>query len=101
MSNEWGCFYAKRYPLQKNYPVILLVDKGIRQSMSRKGNCFNKAIIENFFGLLKAESLYFQEFKSLENFQEELIDYTYYFNNVRIKDKSIGLSPVQYRLKTA
>ena len=36
----------------------LLENKGIRQSMSRKGNCLDNAVMENFFGLLKTELLY-------------------------------------------
>ena len=41
----------------------MLREKGIRQSMSRKGNCLDNAVIENFFGLLKSELLYLQEFQ--------------------------------------
>lgn len=37
----------------------MLVDKGIRQSMSRKGSCLDNACAENFFSLLKTELLYF------------------------------------------
>ena len=40
----------------------MLKSKGIRQSMSRKGNCLDNAVMENFFGLLKSELLYLQEF---------------------------------------
>ena len=36
----------------------MLREKGIQQSMSRKGNCLDNAVIENFFGLLKSELLY-------------------------------------------
>ena len=39
----------------------MLKEKGIRQSMSRKGNCLDNACAENFFGLLKTELLYLQE----------------------------------------
>ena len=49
--------------------------KGIRQSMSRKGNCLDNAVMENFFGLLKSELLYLQKFDSLEHFKQELVDY--------------------------
>ena len=42
----------------------MLQAKGIRQRMSRKGNCLGNAVAENFFGLLKSELLYLQEFKS-------------------------------------
>lgn len=50
----------------------MLKAKGIRQSMSRKGNCLDNAVMENFFGLLKSELLYLQKFDSLELFKQEL-----------------------------
>jgi transposase InsO family protein len=75
----------------------MLKAKGIRQSMSRKGNCLDNAVIENFFGLLKSELLYLQEFDSLEQFRTELEDYLDYYNNRRIKLKLNGLTPVQHR----
>lgn len=71
----------------------MLREKGIRQSMSRKGNCLDNAVIENFFGLLKSELLYLQDFESMEHFKRELIDYLDYYNNRRIKAKLTGLSP--------
>lgn len=71
--------------------------KGIRQSMSRKGNCLDNAVIENFFGLLKSELLYLQKFESLEHFKSELIDYLDYYNNRRIKSKLKGLPPALHR----
>lgn len=77
-----------------------LREKGIRQSMSRKGNCLDNAVMENFFGLLKSELFYLREFKSLEEFREELEKYIYYYNNDRIKGKLKGLSPVQYRVRS-
>ena len=49
----------------------MLRKKGIRQSMSRKGNCLDNAVVENFFGLLKSELLYLQKFDSLEHFKRE------------------------------
>ena len=52
----------------------MLREKGIRQSMSRKGNCLDNAVIENFFGILKSELLYLQEFHSMEHFKQELIE---------------------------
>lgn len=50
----------------------LLKDNGIIQSMSRKGNCLDNAVMENFFGLLKSELFYFEKFKSTEDFKEKL-----------------------------
>ncbi|MDE5746137.1 MAG: IS3 family transposase, partial [Acetatifactor sp.] len=78
-----------------------LKDKGIRQSMSRKGNCLDNSVMENFFGLLKSELLYLREFSSMEEFQTELEKYIDYYNNNRIKAKLKGLSPVQYRIQSS
>ena len=75
----------------------MLKDKGIRQSMSRKGNCLDNAVMENFFGLLKTELLYLQDFDSINQFRVELEDYLDYYNNRRIKLKLNGLTPVQHR----
>lgn len=75
--------------------------KGIRQSMSRKGNCLDNAVMENFFGLLKSELLYLREFKDIDEFRNELVKYIDYYNNHRIKGKLKGLSPVQYRVQSA
>ena len=75
----------------------MLWEKGIRQSMSRKGNCLDNAVIENFFGLLKSELLYLQEFQSMEHFKLELIEYLDYYNNRRIKAKLKGLPPAIHR----
>lgn len=79
----------------------MLKDKGIRQSMSRKGNCLDNACAENFFSLLKTELLYLQEFVSVEHFIAELKNYIEWYNNERIKLKLGGLSPVEYRLYAA
>ena len=75
----------------------MLCGKGIRQSMSRKGNCLDNAVIENFFGLLKSELLYLQEFQSMEHFKQELVEYLDYYNNRRIKAKLKGLPPAIHR----
>ena len=75
----------------------MLDEKGIRQSMSRKGNCYDNSVMENFFGHLKSELLYLQEFDSVEHFKAELIDYIDYYNNRRIKAKLKGLPPALHR----
>jgi putative transposase len=77
-----------------------LKEHNITQSMSRKGNCYDNAVIENFFSILKSEFLYTQEFDSVEQFKQELAIYIDYYNNKRIKTKLKGLSPVQYRTQT-
>lgn len=78
-----------------------LEEKGIRQSMSRKGNCLDNSVMENFFGLLKSELLYLREFSSMDEFKIELEKYIDYYNNKRIKSKLKGLSPVQYRIQSS
>lgn len=79
----------------------MLKDKGIMQSMSRKGNCLDNACAENFFGLLKTELLYLQDFISVEHFISELEAYIDWYNNERIKLKLDGMSPVEFRLNAA
>jgi transposase InsO family protein len=89
-SDQGWQYRMKRYQ-------YLLQERGIRQSMSRKGNCLDNAVMENFFGLLKSELLYLQKFKSIEHFREELEQYIDYYNNKRIKSALNNMSPVQYR----
>ena len=75
----------------------LLEENGITQSMSRKGNCYDNAAMESFFGHLKSELLYLQEFESVDHFKRELIAYIDYYNNRRIKAKLKGLPPAIHR----
>ena len=75
----------------------LLIEKGIRQSMSRKGNCLDNSLAENFFGLLKSELFYMKEYKTIEELEKDIIEYIEYYNNRRIKSKLKGMSPIQYR----
>lgn len=78
-----------------------LKNKGIIQSMSRKGNCLDNSIMENFFGLLKTEMFYKHSFDSVEHLIKEIENYIDYYNNKRIKCKLKGLSPVQYRIQSS
>ena len=68
--------------------------------MSRKGNCIDNACAENFFGLLKSELYYIKEkdYKSIEDLENDIIEYIEYYNNKRIKGKLKGMSPVNYRI---
>lgn len=79
----------------------LLRARGIEQSMSRKGNCLDNAVMENFFGILKSEMFYLQKFTSIEELEKEIENYIYYYNHERVKQKLNGLSPVQYRTQAA
>jgi transposase InsO family protein len=80
----------------KHYQDVLK-SKGVRQSMSRKGNCLDNAVMENFFGLLKSELLYLQDFHSMKHLKTEVINYMDYYNNRRIKLKLKGLPPAIHR----
>ncbi len=74
-----------------------LKQHGLTQSMSRKGNCLDNAAMESFFGTLKSEFFYLEQFDSLERLQQGLHRYIRYYNHDRISLKLKGLSPVQYR----
>ena len=87
---------------QHDFYHHFLEDKGIQQSMSRKGNSPDNGMMESFFGILKSEMFYGYEknFRSLEDLEQAIVDYIDYYNNKRIKVKLKGLSPLQYRTKS-
>ena len=58
-----------------------LAEHHIIQSMSRKRNCLDNAMAENFFGIMKLELLYVEEFESPEAFMKALYEYIDYYNN--------------------
>ena len=76
-----------------------LKERGITQSMSRKGNCLDNSPMENFFGKMKNEMFYGHEyeFKTLEHLQKAMEEYIEYYNNERIQVKLKGLTPCQAR----
>ncbi len=76
----------------------ILKENNIIQSMSRKGNCLDNSVMENFFGRLKVEMFYGEEFESAEDLIKKVEEYIYYYNNERISLK-LKMSPVQYRKK--
>ena len=69
------------------------------QSMSRKGNSIDNGLMEGFFGILKSEMFYGheEEFEPLDDLEMAIDQYIDYYNNIRIKSKLKGLTPVQYR----
>lgn len=74
-----------------------LKEEGIFQSMSRKGNCHDNSVMENFFGLLKQEIYYGKTYYSYGELKQAIEDYIKYYNEKRIKERLGWLSPVQYR----
>ena len=84
---------------QHQYYINVLKQKGIKQSFSRKGNCMDNSLMENFFGILKNEMFYGheKEFKTLDNLQVAIEEYIKWYNEKRINLKRKGLSPIEYR----
>ena len=75
----------------------LLENRSITQSMSRKGNCYDNAAMESFFGTLKSEFFHLNKFDNLDELEVGIKDYIRYYNHDRIKLKLQGMSPVKYR----
>lgn len=80
----------------RRYSNILKENK-IFQSMSRKGNCYDNSVMENFFGILKQEMYYGNTYYSFEELKEAIEKYIVYYNEKRIKKKLEWKSPVEYR----
>ena len=83
---------------QKQPYTHRLEEEHIFQSMSRKGNCLDNAVMENFFGLLKQEIYYGVVYHSYEELETAINKYIKYYNEDRIKEKLGWRSPVEYRL---
>ncbi|AEU41136.1 Transposase [Lactococcus cremoris subsp. cremoris A76] len=66
--------------------------------MSRKGNCHDNSVMENFFGLLKQEIYYGHIFSSFEELEQVIVIWIRYYNTKRIKQKLNWMSPIQFRL---
>jgi putative transposase len=75
----------------------LLTDHGCVQSMSRKANCLDNAVIESFFGHLKDEVYCNTTFLTVDALIAAIDNYIAWFNNDRAHSTLKGLSPVQYR----
>ena len=67
------------------------------QSMSRKGNCLDNSVMENFFGRLKVEMYSGEKFETVDDFVHCLEEYMDYWNTERLSLKLKGMSPVGYR----
>ena len=78
----------------------MLAHHGVRQSMSRRGNCFDNAVIESFFGTLKAEYYHLATLDGIAALEAGVHDYIRYYNHERIKLGLQGFSPVEYWLRT-
>lgn len=75
----------------------LTQEYGITPSMSRRGNCYDNAMAENFFSILKTECIYRQKIKTLQQANERIDDFIYFYNHERIQLKT-GEAPLAQRL---
>lgn len=78
----------------------LLTDADAVQSMSRRGNCHDNSIIENFFGHLKEEAFHHVRYLDIDALITAIHQYIHWYNNDRISLRLDGLSPVHYRAHT-
>lgn len=94
--SDRGCQYTSQ-----TYQAFLK-DHEIRVSMSRKGNCWDNAVMERFFGTLKRECTSRARFATHEQARTALFEYVeIYYNRVR-KHSTLGyLSPVQFELQNS
>jgi transposase InsO family protein len=74
----------------------LTKDYGITPSMSRRGNCYDNALAENFFSILKTECIYRHKLKSFDEARQLIDEYIDFYNNERIQTKTC-LTPLEKR----
>lgn len=79
-----------------DYKSLLRKNK-ITQSMSRRGNCYDNACIENFFGHLKSEEIHLNTYESKEDLEAAVHSYIYWYNNHRFQSKLKNRTPIEYR----
>lgn len=72
---------------------------GITPSMSRRGNCYDNAMAENFFSILKSECIYRFKPSTFDEANQRIDDYIYFYNHERIQLKT-GLAPFQFRYQS-
>lgn len=91
LHSDRGVQYAcKRYRnLAKSY--------GFRQSMSRKGNCWDNAPMESFFGTLKTELIYHENYRTRNEARQSVFEYVEtFYNRVRLQQRLGYMSPVEF-----
>ena len=78
----------------------LIDEHGGVQSMSRKANCYDNAVMENFFGHLKTEMYHGEVFDTVAEFNQAIDEYIGWYNTERVQQRLKGLTPMQYRNQT-
>jgi len=74
----------------------LTKEYGITPSMSRRGNCYDNAMAENFFSILKTECIYRHQAATFKEAKTLIDNYIYFYNNQRIQLKT-GVAPLTLR----
>eukprot|EP01035_Chromulina_nebulosa_P056561 gene56561-77515_t len=69
---------------------------GMRSSMSRKGNCWDNAPTESFWGRLKTASVHGHKFATREQARQAVMDWMAFYNHRRLHSSLGYLSPMQY-----
>ena len=75
----------------------MLKKVGLKQSMSRKGNCLDNAAAESFFAVLKTEVFHGYDFENADELIMKIDEYIKYYKTERIKIKLKGLTPMEHR----
>ncbi|TYS57635.1 transposase, partial [Sutcliffiella horikoshii] len=70
-------------------------------SMSRVGRCIDNGPIESFWGTLKCEKYYLEKYETFDDLEEAIDEYIQFYNHDRYQKRLNGLSPLEYRAKTA
>lgn len=81
----------------------LIKEKHAVNSMSRRGNCWDNAVIESFHSNIKSEEFQYVKFNSLHNIQvlEKVNEYMCYYNEDRILEKLGYLAPEEFGAQAA
>lgn len=74
-----------------------LKEKEITQSMSRVGRCIDNGPMEGFFGTLKAEMYYLNNFHNEKELKKAINDYINFYNNERYQENLKGMTPIEFR----
>ena len=77
----------------------LTKEYGITPSMSRRGNCYDNAMAENFFSILKTECIYRHQTSTFKEAKTLIDNYIYFYNHQRIQLKT-GVAPLTLRHST-
>lgn len=75
----------------------LLSEQDVKASMSRKGNCWDNAVSESFFGTLKRELIGNRKYSSIDEAKADIFEYIEVFYNRKRRHSAIGyVSPVEF-----